>query len=80
MPDVELFRWYLHGRNTLTSWRMTREDALARDPNAEPDLTSREVRVCMARGNDGAGIVAAGGRAPFLSKSPEQAPTRFTSP
>ena len=80
MNHTELFRWYLHGRKSATSWRMTREDALARDPNAEPELTSREVRMSVARGNDGAGIVAAGGRAPFLSAGPEQALPRFTSP
>jgi hypothetical protein len=64
MPDIELFRWYLHGRKQPTSWRMTREDALARDPNARPELASREVRTAAPRGNDAAAIVRAGGGAP----------------
>jgi hypothetical protein len=37
---------------------------LARDPNARPELASREVRAAAPRGNDAAAIVKAGGGAP----------------
>jgi hypothetical protein len=61
MLEIELFRWYLNGSKKPTSWRMTRDDALARDPAAKPDLASREVRTSHAQGNTGAAVVAAGG-------------------
>ena len=76
MPDIELFCWYLNGRNTPTSWRMTREDALARDPQASPDVSSREVRSGLPRGNDGARIVAAGGHAPSQGYPSTTVPSR----
>jgi len=63
MPNIELYRWYLHGSKKPTSWRMTRETALARDPAAKPDLASKEVRRGNPQGNVGAGIAAAGGGA-----------------
>ena len=50
MKLVEFYRWWITdpetGARRRTSWRMTREDALKRDPGAEPDLDSLEVRSC----------------------------------
>jgi hypothetical protein len=64
MSQIELFRWYLNGSAKPTRWLMTAADARARDPNARPDLASREQRSANARGNEGAAIVRAGGGAP----------------
>jgi hypothetical protein len=63
MPRLELFRWYVHGCKTTTSWRMTAETDIALDPNARPNLDSREVRDLPKQGNEGAAIVKRGGGA-----------------
>ena len=76
MPDIDC--WYLHGRNMPTCWRMTRENSLARDPQASPDLYSREVCLGLRCGNHGARIVAAGGHAPSVGRGPN--PPTMTDP
>jgi len=50
MPTpTELFRWWIidarTGKRRLTRYAMTRADAERRLPGAEPDLSSREVRL-----------------------------------
>ncbi|MFO1163400.1 MAG: hypothetical protein U1E60_31510 [Reyranellaceae bacterium] len=48
MKSIEYFKWYLHdkvtGKRRLSRWKMPRVAALERDPTAEPDLATMEVR------------------------------------
>ena len=49
MPTpTEFFRWYITdertGKRRLTTYKLTRADALRAFPDAAPDLQSREVR------------------------------------
>ena len=44
MHTIDLYRWVITGRRSTTRYRMTREDALATDPHAEPVPGSLEQR------------------------------------
>ena len=50
MRNVEVFRWNMAsetkpGKRSNTTWHMTEEEALARDPTATPVPGSGDVRV-----------------------------------
>jgi hypothetical protein len=77
MRQVEHFRWLVpptkpRGKPRLTTYHLSRSEAAERLPGATPVMSSLEVRPVYgnrdeanaARGNIGAGIVAAGGGAP----------------
>jgi hypothetical protein len=48
MRPTKFYRWWITtpetGKRQRTSWRMSRDEAVKHDPNAEPDLGSLEVR------------------------------------
>ena len=57
MPtETELFRWWVTDevtrRRRKTSFRMDRATAAERYPDAEPDLSSRELRTTYAPGKE----------------------------
>jgi hypothetical protein len=47
MKPTEFWRWWItdeHGYRRKTSWRMSRDEAVKHDPNAEPVAGSLEMR------------------------------------
>jgi hypothetical protein len=57
MPiPTEFFRWWITdertGKRRSTTYRMRRDEAAERFPDAEPDLDSREIRDLPAPGED----------------------------
>lgn len=50
MHPVEFFKFWITApgdtRPRLSRWKMTREEAVARDPMAKPEEWTREVRIC----------------------------------
>ena len=51
MKEVEFFRWWLppnawHKQRHLSGWTMDRAYAEKTYPGAEPELSTREVRMC----------------------------------
>ena len=55
MPTpTEFFRWYIAdertGKRRLTTYKLTRADALRAFPDSTPELLSREVRNLPAKG------------------------------
>lgn len=61
MKSVEFWNWKITneitGRRKTSRWKMTREDAMALDPTAEPVATTWEVRQLPETPEEGSSVI-----------------------